>query len=256
MAARRATKGSQMEKVAGWVAPVARKLGRAPGVPRCGGSVCRAVSAWPGYGLQPLARPRGLTDKREVRMRIAPRAVTPPILQSTEGSSCAAGSTGRSEPSTRLIIDGALDMSNGPAVCQVRDDKERTAADGDDRLWRIDAPGVTDAVPLLRRWVRLLLSAEPRMAEAFELIVSEYGTNALWHSASGAPGGRIRVELLVRSHQTLLTVLDDGPATTRMDEEVDPAEHGRGLLLADAYADETGQDDRADGHAAWALINH
>ncbi|WP_165950199.1 ATP-binding protein [Actinomadura sp. GC306] len=153
-------------------------------------------------------------------------------------------------------MDGSLAISRGPAVRQVSDFGARIKAGRDDHLWRIDTPGVADAVPLLRRWVRLLLSAEPRLAEAFELIVSEYGTNAVWHSASGAPGGRIRVELLIGNRQTLLTVLDDGPVPVRTDEEVDPAEHGRGLILADAHADETGQDDRADGHAAWALINH
>ncbi|MGI5205814.1 ATP-binding protein [Spirillospora sp. CA-108201] len=123
-------------------------------------------------------------------------------------------------------------------------------------MWCIDASGREEAIPLVRRWVRLLLADQPELAGAFELIVSEYGTNALWHSASGVPGGRIRVELLISSRRTLLTVVDDGPTSARKDKEVDPAEHGRGLLLADAYADETGQADRADGHAAWALINH
>ncbi|MFF0526359.1 ATP-binding protein [Actinomadura nitritigenes] len=95
-----------------------------------------------------------------------------------------------------------------------------------------------------------------KLAEAFELIVSEYGTNALWHTASSRPGGRIRAELNISSRQTRLTVLDDGPSPARTDRSVDPAEHGRGLLLADAYADETGEYDCADGHVTWALIRH
>ncbi|MFD0857225.1 ATP-binding protein [Actinomadura adrarensis] len=125
----------------------------------------------------------------------------------------------------------------------------------DGRVWRVDVPGVTGAVPLLRCWVRLLLAEDAELAEAVELIVSEYGTNALWHSASGAPGGRIGVELRVGCQQTRLTVVDDGPVPARAAEEVDPAEHGRGLILAAAYAEETGQYDCADGHAVWALIS-
>jgi len=111
-------------------------------------------------------------------------------------------------------------------------------------------------VSLLRRWVRLLLADDAELTEAMELIVSEYGTNALRHSASGAPGGRVRVELSINRRQTRLTVLDDGPIAAQADAETDPAEHGRGLILADAYADQTGHYDCADGHAAWALIDH
>ncbi|WP_037558589.1 ATP-binding protein [Spirillospora albida] len=127
---------------------------------------------------------------------------------------------------------------------------------GAGHVWRVEVPGVAEAVPLLRRWVRLLLAEDAELAEAFELIVSEYGTNALSHTASGASGGRIRVELTTGVRQTRLTVQDDGPPSAYAGTEIDPAEHGRGLVLADAYADVTGQDDTADGHAAWALINH
>jgi anti-sigma regulatory factor (Ser/Thr protein kinase) len=140
-----------------------------------------------------------------------------------------------------------------PGTRRVTDDGASTEADRGGCVWRVDVPGVADVVPLLRRWVHLLLTDE--LAEAFELIVSEYGTNALWHTASSRPGGRIRAELSISSQQTRLTVLDDGPAPARTDGRADPAEYGRGLILADAYADETGQYDCADGHATWALIN-
>ncbi|MFG1998376.1 ATP-binding protein [Spirillospora sp. NPDC048911] len=113
---------------------------------------------------------------------------------------------------------------------------------------------MAEAIPLLRRWVRLLLVDE--LAEAFELIVSEYSTNALWHTASSRPGGRIKAELSISRKQTRLTVLDDGPIPARPDQSADPEEHGRGLLLAYAYAGETGEYDCADGHASWALIRH
>ncbi len=188
-------------------------------------------------------------------MRIASRALAAPHLQSPERSSKTLGTTGGDTLSVMPDLDGALVASRAPTQRQATDDGATSEADRDGHFWRVDVPGVTDAVPVLRRWVRLLLADDAELAEAFELIVSEYGTNALWHSASGVPGGRIGAELCISRRQTRLTVLDDGPVPARTDEEGDPAEHGRGLILADAYADETGQYDCADGHAAWALIN-
>ncbi|MEW2353246.1 ATP-binding protein [Spirillospora sp. NPDC029432] len=120
----------------------------------------------------------------------------------------------------------------------------------------MDVPGTEEAIPFLRRWVRLLLGDEPELAEAFELIASEYGTNALWHSASGAPGGRIRIEFCVDARRARLTVLDEGPVSEggrAVPEDVD--EHGRGLVLAGAYADQVGYGDSAGGRAAWASID-
>lgn len=90
-------------------------------------------------------------------------------------------------------------------------------------------PGVAGAVTLLRHWVQLLVHDAPQLAEALALIVSEYGTNALWHSGSGAPGGRIRADLTLTFDQVRLTVLDDGPPTLPSDWAPDcPDDHGRG----------------------------
>jgi anti-sigma regulatory factor (Ser/Thr protein kinase) len=131
-----------------------------------------------------------------------------------------------------------------------------TATGPDARTWRVDVPGVADSIPLLRRWVRVLLVEDGDLADAFELIVSEYGTNALQHTASGAPGGRIRAELRLNSREAQLTVLDDGGAgRNHQSQEKGLAENGRGLLLADAFADEVGHDDTTEGHASWALIH-
>ncbi|MFD0901222.1 ATP-binding protein [Actinomadura sediminis] len=115
---------------------------------------------------------------------------------------------------------------------------------------------MAESVPHLRRWVRLPLAADADMADAFELIISEYGTNALRHSASGAPGGRIKAELSLTARHVCLTVLDGGGPIGRgaPARDDDLPEHGRGLLLADAYADEAGRFDTLDGRTSWALI--
>ncbi|MEU5995925.1 ATP-binding protein [Spirillospora sp. NPDC047418] len=188
-------------------------------------------------------------------MRIALSALATPYLQNAEGPSLPLGTAGGDTLSVVPNTDGALVASRTPTSRQAAADGTNTEGDWDGHVWHIDVPGVPDAVSLLRRWVRLLLVDDVVLTEAFELIVSEYGTNALWHSASGMPGGRMRVELCIGRRQTRLTVLDDGPVPVRADEQADPAEHGRGLILADAYADETGQYDCADGHAVWALVN-
>ncbi|MFV2179273.1 ATP-binding protein [Actinomadura sp. LOL_016] len=100
------------------------------------------------------------------------------------------------------------------------------------------------------------LTADADMVDAFELIISEYGTNALRHSASGVPGGRIKAELSFNVQYVCLTVLDGGgPIVNRTRVPDELAEHGRGLVLASAHADESGRFDTLDGRTSWALIN-
>lgn len=197
-------------------------------------SFSRETAARPGCGLEPRPGRAAPTLEREVAMRIALRSFAPPFLKNP----------------TRITAAGRGRPLESSDLLPVR----RAVPAGD--VWRMDVPGVGAAIPLLRRWVRLLLADEPELAEAFELIVSEYGTNALWHSASGSPGGRIRTELCVDAQRARLTVLDDGPWAVSGDSmPVDLDEHGRGLVLAGAYADEVGYHDTAGGRAAWALID-
>jgi anti-sigma regulatory factor (Ser/Thr protein kinase) len=130
-------------------------------------------------------------------------------------------------------------------------------ADADNCVWRVDVPGLAVSIPLLRMWVRLLLAEDPELADAFELIVSEYATNALQHTASGAPGGRIGAEFHLSTQHSRVVILDDGAPVVRPNQPAleNVTEHGRGLLPAAAYADETGEHRAAGGHAAWAVIN-
>lgn len=118
-------------------------------------------------------------------------------------------------------------------------------------LWGVDLPGTDEAVPVLRRWVRALVDVP-----GLELVASEYGTNALWHSASGLPGGRIRVELALGVSWVRLSVQDDGPKPVREEwNEECLDEHGRGLVLVQAHVDECGEFPTPEGkHVAWALI--
>ncbi|QBI55481.1 ATP-binding protein [Streptomonospora litoralis] len=78
------------------------------------------------------------------------------------------------------------------------------------------------------------------------LALSELYTNALTHTASGLPGGRVRIDLTVLADGIRLAVTDQGPrpgkpATHPTLPESDPLEeHGRGLVLVDRLSRDWG----------------
>ncbi|GAA3943859.1 hypothetical protein GCM10023085_27310 [Actinomadura viridis] len=94
------------------------------------------------------------------------------------------------------------------------------------------------------------------VALSLELVASEYGTSALWHSASGLPGGRIRAELAVGGEGVRISVQDDGPDPSGEGWDADRLdEHGRGLVLVEACADRSGEYTTPEGrHVMWALL--
>ncbi|WP_067484060.1 ATP-binding protein [Actinomadura hibisca] len=152
-------------------------------------------------------------------------------------------------------------MPRRPLVGRARRGGGQEQADGDTptpaQSWSVDVPGLAEAVPVVRRWVRLLLANDPELAGTVELIAGEYTTNALWHSASGDVGGRIRVGLLCEAGRTTFTVLDAGasagPGRWGPDH---PEDHGRGLAIVAACAAEHGHRDTPDGRLAWAVVDH
>ncbi|NAS27466.1 ATP-binding protein [Herbidospora sp. NEAU-GS84] len=98
-------------------------------------------------------------------------------------------------------------------------------------------PGQAEHVSAARRWALERLPADcPRRADV-ELVLSELVTNAVLHSASGAPGGLVEVRIEVEADAVALTVVDQGATLTPALRG--PGEYGRGLAivtdLADAY---------------------
>ncbi|MDI6410927.1 ATP-binding protein [Streptomyces albus] len=76
-------------------------------------------------------------------------------------------------------------------------------------------------------------------ADDAALIVSELGSNALLHSASGGPNGSFHVSLHRSRGTVVVAVTDAGGGTTKPHVE-SPDEndtHGRGLSLVTALAD-------------------
>ncbi|MCY9786978.1 ATP-binding protein [Nocardiopsis sp. EMB25] len=108
-----------------------------------------------------------------------------------------------------------------------------------------------------RRWATHAIRATPSAAQPLVVSLAELHTNALRHTASGLPYGRVRIEIERRRRLFLLRVTDDGPrpgakvtvpevATAAGPEKRGAlvAEGGYGLALVDAlalYWDFTGQ---------------
>ncbi|GLW09545.1 hypothetical protein Misp01_46740 [Microtetraspora sp. NBRC 13810] len=121
-------------------------------------------------------------------------------------------------------------------------------------------PGVGDAVPLARHWVRLVLgTAGCVMLDDALLTVSELVGNAVKHSQSGSTGGLVTVVIGYQGPEmTRITVIDDGGATVPMPREpnhdlLDVS--GRGLWLVNSVCRAWGVTDTDGGRrAVWALI--
>ncbi|GEB51948.1 ATP-binding protein [Streptomyces cacaoi] len=105
------------------------------------------------------------------------------------------------------------------------------------RIWELTCPGLPEEIGRVRRWTRDVLSGTPYADDA-ALIVSELGSNALLHSASGSPNGSFHVSLHRSPGTVVLAVTDTGGAETKPHVE-SPDENdinGRGLGLVTALA--------------------
>lgn len=106
---------------------------------------------------------------------------------------------------------------------------------------RLTVPGVPAAVPVVRRFVRSVLTDHPAR-EDVELLISEVTTNAIRHTASGQ-GGEVTVTVAVVDGGLVhVTVTDDGAATEPVAQVYRDtlAESGNGLLLVQAIAKQHG----------------
>lgn len=110
-------------------------------------------------------------------------------------------------------------------------------------------PGVLESAGRARRRIRALLADHPDLDTAV-LLTSELIANAVEHSRSRLPGGRVTVRVLIYDDGTRVEVIDDGPLNSepRLCDADDDAETGRGLMLVQASAP-WGVENR-DGHTA------
>jgi anti-sigma regulatory factor (Ser/Thr protein kinase) len=115
-------------------------------------------------------------------------------------------------------------------------------------------PGVPESVREARAMVCRELGAGDA-AEAAALCVSELVTNAIAYTRSGLPGGTFAVSVQAGPSGIVIRVRDGGARTLPVLADPEPgAEHGRGLLIVAAVADEWGTEPAAAGRATWCRI--
>jgi anti-sigma regulatory factor (Ser/Thr protein kinase) len=105
------------------------------------------------------------------------------------------------------------------------------------RVWGLTCPGFLEEVSHARRWTRDILSHSP-CADDAALIVSELGTNALVHTASGHAPGAFHITLALSEHVVAISVTDSGSADTtpRVEHPDDDTPRGRGLSMVATLA--------------------
>ncbi|MFB4304578.1 ATP-binding protein [Actinomadura sp. GTD37] len=117
-------------------------------------------------------------------------------------------------------------------------------------LGEIRVPGTRRSVGVARRFVRDLAPGFPGLDDMV-LVVSETVANAVAHTASGRPGGRVTVVLAAGDGVYRLEVADDGAAGGRPHVKTPHgpdgagAETGRGMRIVEALSARWGF--RADG---------
>jgi anti-sigma regulatory factor (Ser/Thr protein kinase) len=96
-------------------------------------------------------------------------------------------------------------------------------------------PGRPEQVSAARAFVARTLSAVAKTpavdAEAATLLTSELVTNAIMHTASGAPGGTITIVVVDVEDGVLIEVIDDGSAGAPVVKDDRLTSGGHGLYL-------------------------
>jgi anti-sigma regulatory factor (Ser/Thr protein kinase) len=113
-------------------------------------------------------------------------------------------------------------------------------------LGAITLPGLRRSVAYARAFLRDLLPPGHPLLDDLVTVGSETVCNAVTHTASGDPGGRVTVVLLADRDAYRLEVTDDGAGGARPCLRAeDGGEGGRGMRIVDALARRWGH--RADG---------
>ncbi|WP_152486405.1 ATP-binding protein [Nocardiopsis lucentensis] len=124
--------------------------------------------------------------------------------------------------------------------------------------------GTPDQVGRIRDWSQNATGLDPVEAAPVGLVVSEFVTNAVRHTASGGRYGRVKVSVeVLPGTVVLVSVTDDGPRPGRRTtvprlpertEDLYPG--GRGLLLVAAVAEKWWWTGLYGGPlTVWALID-
>lgn len=119
---------------------------------------------------------------------------------------------------------------------------------------QVSLPGAPASVREARAFVRETLCGHAS-AEAAAVCVSELVTNAITHTRSGGPGGKVTVAVQPGPDGADICVWDAGGLSgPTVSEPPDGAEHGRGLRIVDALAAEWGTRAAAGGRVVWCRV--
>ncbi len=101
-------------------------------------------------------------------------------------------------------------------------------------------PGTAESCGQARSWIRSLILPYPEIRDSAELVISELFTNAIRHTASGDPGGTVRVTVRTEGDPPSLLrleVTDEGRRNhvprqvSRAMLPPEDAQSGRGLFI-------------------------
>lgn len=117
--------------------------------------------------------------------------------------------------------------------------------------------GKPEEITEARRFARMVCAGH-ECVEMVELVVSELGTNAVQHTASGGPSGFFVVELEVDCRHVRVSVVDMGAGTEPALSSNDPADSEavsrRGLRIVEAVSAKWGSEAVRVGRRVWAVI--
>ncbi len=126
-----------------------------------------------------------------------------------------------------------------------------------ERLGSVALPGIAESVPVARSWAQVVLLADNRSPEDALVVISELAGNAIRHTASGRPGGRLTVKMRKAGEGLVrVEVVDQGAPTIPVPREPDlESLTGRGLWLIDQLSAQWGTGMLDKHHrTVWALI--
>jgi anti-sigma regulatory factor (Ser/Thr protein kinase) len=116
-------------------------------------------------------------------------------------------------------------------------------------------PGLPEEVVGARAFIARTLSAADKTpsldSDAATLLTSELVTNAIQHTASGAPGGTVTIVVVNVPDGVLVEVIDDGSADTPVVKRDVLTASGHGLLLVQQLAAQWGYLRDPAGTTVW-----
>jgi serine/threonine-protein kinase RsbW len=122
-------------------------------------------------------------------------------------------------------------------------------------LGSVTIPGrpqaVSGARAFVARTVRAAGKADDVDSEAATLLTSELVTNAIQHTASGAPGGTVTIVVIDVARGVLIEVIDDGSASVPIVKSDLLAPDGHGLYLVKQLAAQWGYRRDQAGTTVW-----